>query len=432
MAKPMAQWGAGPAAQPSSGCAGSFPTDFTQATPYKDPATEKKAAEKKEKKRKQRREDAKTAVEWLMFFGVFNGLMWIVPLLGSGWQDQRFTGFGIGYTQVHTSILTITIETECHVMEWPFGINSDAMSKLSPEQHICKYAQHMNGTHSLHTAKDLACSMGKEACDSMQGLFYSNFFLLFAFVLSALVTVLAVLFLYFYWYVEHLKVIRQWSFILYVISPMPGTIAYIAYNVLGPNLGDVPRSWNHLAGTIAGGTGAFQIKATHDSWFAIVGWPWFFCWITIGFALAAPITFKYFFKPHADEKSHERKALREEDMMNEAVEEIEQQQDHVEMKASQAASAKDPYNTPSSNASTAAPSSYPGYVSSGYSDPSAYGPHSQPSSGGYPQQSPQYGGAHQYGGIVVVPPQPYQTQPQMAADGYTPAHQPQMQPQYGW
>lgn len=118
--------------------------------------------------------------------------------------------------------------------------------------------------------------------------------------------------------------------------------------------------------------------------------------------------------------------------MTEAVDEIEQQQDHVEMKASQGSSAKDPYNTPSSAASTGAPSSYPGYASSGYSDPSAYGPYSQPSSGGYHQQSPQYGGAHQYGGIVVVPPQPYQTQPQMASDGYTPAHQPQMQPQYGW
>lgn len=308
----------------------SFPVEFAEyQDPVKEAKDQMKKLEKKDRRKKQKRRDNKTAAEWLMFLGLFNAIMWVIPIFGSGWHQRMFNGFGIGFTRIHTSLFSIHVNTECHVMQWPFGIDSEQMAKLSPEHQVCKIFQHMNGTHSLHSAKDLACALTNQACWLMESVWYSSFFLIFSFAVNALCSLLAGLFLYFYWYQEHLKVIRNLAMIMFMITPIIGTVAFASYNILMPDIGELPRSWTSMVSTFNAGTGLGEIRAIGgDSLWIRYGWCWFFVYITIAWTLAAPISWKLWFGKHPDEKQHELNAVNEKLELENAIMEVENEEDY--------------------------------------------------------------------------------------------------------
>jgi len=390
--------------QPSSGFAtsssggysqDSFPADFTQAAAFKDPVKEAKEKmkqiEKKDKRSKRRRNDAKTAAEILIAFGIFNALMWTIPIFGQGWHKRMFTGFGIGFTQINTSLFAINVKVECHAMDWPFGLDSEQMSKLSPEHQICKIFKHMEGQHSLHSGKDLACAISRHACNIMEAVWYSGFFLIFAFAVSALISFIASMFLYYYWYQEHLKQIRNWARGLYCAAPVTGILAFCLYCIIMPDIGELPRSWTASVQSVNMGTGLGEIRSIgEDSFYVRYGWCWFFCFITMAFNIAAPIVWGFFFKRHPDEKQHEINAMNERMEIEEAIAQVEETQDYVE-------------------SGEVYPSQYKeaAYSPPQYPPSSGYGPQSSdPYGGAFAGAAPQSGaapGSYGYGGGVVTP-----------------------------
>jgi hypothetical protein len=313
----------------------SYPQGFTQAVPFKSPVEEAKDGlkklEKKEKKKRQKRKDAKTAADTLLFLGLFNTVMWIIPIFGEGWHQRMFNGFGISFTRIRTSLFSITVDVECHHMEWPFGINSTKMAKLSPEHQVCKILSHMNGHHSLHSAKDLACAISHQACNIMESIWYSSFFLVFCFGVSALLSFLATLFLYYYWNQEHIKQVRDWAMGMFAFSPCFGILAFALYNLVCPDIGELPRTWTSTVNMVNGGTGLGEIRAIGgDSMYVRYGWCWWFSYITIAFSLAVPVVWGLWFKKHNDERQHELNATNEQLELEEAIQDIETKQDYVE------------------------------------------------------------------------------------------------------
>lgn len=241
-----------------------------------------------------------------------------------------FEGFGVGFTRIRSSLFTIDVVVECHIMDWPFGIDSEKMASLSPTHQVCKIFSHMNGTHSLHKAKDLACTISHHACYIMEVMFYSSFFLVFGYAVSALTSFIASMFLYYYWYVEHLKSIRNWACALFALSPTLGTISFAMYNVAMPDIGELPRSWTAMVQMVNAGTGIGEIKPIgEDVFYNRWGWCWFISYIVILFSLAAPLSWGFWFNRHYDEKQHELDAVNQQIEIENAILDAEERQDNL-------------------------------------------------------------------------------------------------------
>jgi hypothetical protein len=222
----------------------------------------------------------------------------------------------------------------------------------------------------------------------METIWYSSFFLVFAFAVNALLSLLGCAFLYFYWYQEHLKIPQ---------------IAFAIYNIAMPDIGDLPRSWTNFVNTLNGGTGIGTITAIgNDSVFHRYAWCWYFVYITICFSLAAPISWQLWFQKHPDEKQHELDAINEKIEIENAIMGLEDEADNLATGGAYAAYAD--YSAPDYSAPQ-----YPGACP--------------------PQSSDIYGGA--FAGAGAYPPQSgagyYPPQsgagayaPQSGADPYAP------------
>jgi hypothetical protein len=116
-----------------------YPQEYTE---YRDPvehAKEKikkldKKIAKKEKRRKQKLEDAKTAAETLIALGVWNAILWLVPLFGNKWYTKMFNGFG--HLIVTISLWSINVVVECKMMDWGFGLDKVVMADYDPNYRI--------------------------------------------------------------------------------------------------------------------------------------------------------------------------------------------------------------------------------------------------------------------------------------------------------
>lgn len=338
------------AASSASPYAGSYPPsqDYypQEYTEYKDPverAKEKleklnKKEKKQERKRKRKNEDAKTAAETLIFLGVWNAILWIVPCFGNKWYTKMFNGFGIGFTQVAISLFSINVNIECKAMDLGFkrqfaaiGVDSQKFAELGPEYQVCKLMQHMGGTHTLQAAKNLACAIpGPEACYIMSTLWWSSYMVIFAFSVSALTSLFASMFLYYYWYVDHLKIVRLWAIGWLSASPFLGVVTFAFYNVIAPDVGDLPRAWTTLVRQANAGTGLGEIQAIgEDVFWNKFGWCWFFVWITVCFSCAGPVVWGMWFIKHPKEDQAELANAEDEVAMEQKIWEIQDQADYL-------------------------------------------------------------------------------------------------------
>jgi len=401
-------------------------SDFTQATEYKDPKKAKADAEselkgikRKERKKQRKADEAESAATSLIVIGVLAAIAWIVPCLGSRWHTRTFNAMGV-YTEMYTGLFSINFEAHCHQMKWGFGLDDvDAMKNLDPQYAACRVLSTMNGKHNMGAFKDLACSIPGNSCEIMSTIWLSSFLMLFACCVSAIMSLIAALFIYYYWFVEHLKVIRNFALGLFCLAPCMATMAFIMYSLVSPDIGDLPRAWNAWMQTIpfTAGTGLLSVKAIgEDVPWNTHGWCWFFLFISFGFAVAGPVVWGTFFKKHPDEDAHILAAEEEKQAMEEAIENVYQQEGNVRELAAVHATAQAPGGTPAYPAVTpaygASPTGAYGQTATGY--PGAYqasptGAYGQTATGytGYPGYNQNYNQNQYAGGHFATSAQPY-------------------------
>jgi hypothetical protein len=316
-----------------------YPQEYTE---YRDPvehAKEKikkldKKIAKKEKRRKQKLEDAKTAAETLIALGVWNAILWLVPLFGNKWYTKMFNGFG--HLIVTISLWSINVVVECKMMDWGFGLDKVVMADYDPNYRICTVISHLNGTHSLTDIKNLACALpgpAAQTCDVTATLWWTSYMLIFAFSVSAISSLFGSLFLYYYWYVDHLKMVRYWAMGWYGASPFLGVVCFAFYNVIAPDVGQLPRAWTSGIQVAKGAAQLYGLGEINpigeDVFWNKFGWCWFFMYITIAFSLATLVVWGMFFIKHSGEDQAELRAAEEEVEIEDKIWQIEDQVDYL-------------------------------------------------------------------------------------------------------
>lgn len=293
---------------------------------------ERRQVKLKQQRKAQKLEDNNNAAKIICFMGIWNAAMWALPCYGNSWNWRMFHGFGPSGLMITTSLLQIHVDLHCNKGAWGFG-GAPGYAIDNPENKVCRLFTNMNGTHSLHMAMDLGCSFhfNGEACSAMTRLYYISFIVIVTFMLSALTSIMGGICMYYYYWLQPIKKIRRIALGCFVISPSAGIIGFAIYSALSPDLGDIPRAWTSIVSTIDGGLGTFAVRPTNEGYFWVkCGWCWFFCWISMAFAIAGTMVFLAFFKKHPNEKAEMKAIRKEKRQMEREIEKTLDQAENVE------------------------------------------------------------------------------------------------------
>lgn len=238
----------------------------------------------KQKKKQQERSMANSVIFWLLGLGLFDTALWLIPLLGNSWHSKQFTGFGIKYLSISTSLLHQTVNFDC--------------GKNLIEDQVCRIVSLLEGRHSLLAAKGLSCSLSTQACDVMSELYMTSFIPFFGFLTAAVFQILGVVFLYSYWRFEPVAKVRQWALSWFMAAAATGTTSFLLFTVLSPNLSDLPRGWMSVTADIGFMQDVFGIKPVDEMPY---GWCYFGALFSIAFSMATVLAWMVFFNQHSEE-----------------------------------------------------------------------------------------------------------------------------------
>jgi len=272
-----------------------------------------------DQKLKEQEAEAGSAVFLILFLGMLNAITWCLPLFMWGWHHKSFVTVGAKIFTVNTGITRFNISVRC--------------GKNKLEDVICHLLNKTSGSHSLREVMDYACltqtsvartfafPVGYMLCYMMSMEFYASFIPMVAYPLTAIIYLLAVFLLFYYWEVSNLKAHRTWAMTLFTVAPVVGTAGFIAWTVVAPDLTELPLALTGGPGSPIGvlfaslGTAAGSGLGTEVNEVDF-GMAWFFSIVCIFWSLVTLIMLFTFLRPREDEiegKSEDEEEVAEED-----------------------------------------------------------------------------------------------------------------------
>jgi hypothetical protein len=119
----------------------------------------------------------------------------------------------------------------------------------------------------------------------------------------------------------------------YGASPFLGVVCFAFYNVIAPDVGQLPRAWTSGIQVAKGAAQLYGLGEINpigeDVFWNKFGWCWFFMYITIAFSLATLVVWGMFFIKHSGEDQAELRAAEEEVEIEDKIWQIEDQVDYL-------------------------------------------------------------------------------------------------------
>jgi len=267
----------------------------------KEKANHQKHQEKQEhqlakmmKNQQHTQSDNETCASILCCWGFMNVLLWMAPLLGASWWTKVWHGLGIEKLTVMVGLFTMQVAIECRDT-----VDNSLCEAIKP------YAKHDNGQWVIKDLQKHMCSEAKESCSAMQGMYYAGWSPEFLLPAAAILEVLAVLLLYFYWHGKPSSTLRNLSNKCSVMAPIVGLAGVSGWMMMSPFLSELPRLWAAGAGQKGLANGAlFGLK---ESISLPMGW----CAMLVLFNIVSSCVrfFIQFTLPHHTNESDEASRL---------------------------------------------------------------------------------------------------------------------------
>lgn len=179
-------------------------------------------------------EDAASCANLLAGWGILNGLLWAVPLLGDSWWTKMWHGLGIDKMSLTVGLFNLVINVDC---------KSNTLGENSLCYAMKPYSDHNNGAWAVLELRDQMCREVKEACDVMDRMYYAAFSPLCLFPAAAGFEVLALLLLYFYWHGKPTPLVRSLANKCGAMAPIIGALGFVGWMILSPYMTELPRYW---------------------------------------------------------------------------------------------------------------------------------------------------------------------------------------------
>merc|ERR1719326_1111862 len=237
---------------PMGGAPGYDPQAAAQAQAEADLAKleeKKKAREEKEKQKDidhlahmmrkggRNQEDNSSCANLLCAWGILNGLMWAVPLLGDSWWNKIWHGNAVDKLTVSVGLFNMEVHVECKDKI----VNTLCYSTQA-------YANHNDGHWAVLELKEHMCKKVPASCPTMGRLYNAGFPPLVGLPCAAAFEVLAILLLYFYWHGKPSGLVRKLANQCACLAPMAGVVGFTGWMLMSPYLQALPRYWAAEAG----------------------------------------------------------------------------------------------------------------------------------------------------------------------------------------
>lgn len=164
-------------------------------------------------------------------FSVVNIVLVLVSVFGSSWNEFEIQGPGVKTVSISANLFMIYIDTQCgrHFMQ----------------ESICQTAATMNGGHTLHGAREKACSISADACDVMHKIYKGSLIIFFFYWAAIIFLICGAASLRHYWYVNPATKTRRLSIASFFLAPFLGSLGLLIWMLVVPNFIEIPRSWSH-------------------------------------------------------------------------------------------------------------------------------------------------------------------------------------------
>jgi len=232
------------------------------------PATDKqRKKQQKEFERDQRlarrvraeQEDGGSSVTWIVIFSLLNTGFLVLAMFGTSWTDAQILGAGVKAMQVQTSLFQLHMEIRC--------------GKNPIEDKLCKVAEKMGGSHSLHEAQATACSISNLACSVMDRIYWCSFLIFVTYTIAICSLLMGALLLNFYWFRSPLAKIRKAALASFIFAPTVAVTGFVVWTLIVPEMVEVPRSWSQaLVGAL--GPAVQGLLDFHSAQSFNFGWCW--------------------------------------------------------------------------------------------------------------------------------------------------------------
>lgn len=229
-----------------------------------------KAREEKEKKKEvehlthKMREDNRnqgdneSCASVLLFWGILNALLWVVPLLGDSWWTKIWHGLGLDKLVVTVGLFNMEVYVDCTV--------SDIGGLCAS---VKKYADHNSGHWTMLEFQNMMCDNWKPSCATVGKLYGAGWIPLCMLPVCAALEVLAILLLYFYWHGKPTATVRNLANKCGALAPFCGALGLSGWMLYSPYLQELPRWWAAEANTGIENNALFGLK---ESFTLPAGW----------------------------------------------------------------------------------------------------------------------------------------------------------------
>jgi len=186
-----------------------------------------------------------------------------------------------------------------------FQLHMDIRCGKNPlEDKICKVAQKMSGSHSLHEAQAIACSIGTPACSVMDRIYWSSFLIFVTYTLAICSLLMGALLLNFYWFRSPLAKIRKAALGSFIFALTLAVTGFVLWTLIVPEMVEVPRSWSQaLVGAL--GAGVEGLLDFHTSNSFSFGWCWVLSILGLLFMVLQLLVYACWITPHQGETAAE-------------------------------------------------------------------------------------------------------------------------------
>jgi len=168
----------------------------------------------------------------LCMWGILNGLLWAVALLGDSWWTKVWHGMSVDKLTITVGLFNMNVQLQCQD-------RVDVKLCMAMQ----KYAEHDGGNWAIKEIGEEMCKGYAKSCPTMDRMYNAGFIPLFILPAAAALEVICVLLLYFYWKGKPTSLVRNLASKSGMAAPFIGGIGFVGWFIYSPYMQELPRFW---------------------------------------------------------------------------------------------------------------------------------------------------------------------------------------------
>jgi len=195
----------------------------------------------------------------LCMWGVFNGLMYGLALMGDSWTVNKWHAMSIDEMTITLGLFNMDVNIKCKD-----AIDMKLCNMMRP------WAEHNGGQWATQELRTYMCTRDRDTCVTVDRIYFGGWVPLILLPAAAAFQCLSLICLYFYWHVNPSSMLRIISSKCSALAVFCSFVGFCGWFTIRPWMSGVPRMWAEMAGQK--GASADVLTGFKETWCMSVGW----------------------------------------------------------------------------------------------------------------------------------------------------------------